>query len=69
MRFVLAGLVAAMALLAQAPEGGVMTQGLAVETFSCGNLITQCSGPARRFIEAKCVSRAEQNWTSVAPEK
>lgn len=54
MRFVLAGLVAAMALLAQAPEGGVMTQGLAVETFSCGNLTTQCSGPARRFIEAKC---------------
>ncbi len=54
MRFVLAGFVAAMALLAQAPEGGVMTQGLAVESFSCGNLTTQCSGPARRFIEAKC---------------
>jgi hypothetical protein len=54
MRFVLAGFVATMALLAQAPEGGVMTQGLAVETFSCGNLTAQCSGPARRFIEAKC---------------
>ena len=31
-----------------------MTQGLAVESFSCGNLARTCTGPARRFIEARC---------------
>lgn len=31
-----------------------MSQGLAEETFSCGALPTSCSGPARRFFEAKC---------------
>ena len=36
------------------PEGGTLSRGLASESFSCGNLVQSCSGPARRFIEAKC---------------
>ena len=40
--------------LTQGTGDGVMTQGLAVETFSCGKLARECSGPARRFIEARC---------------
>lgn len=36
------------------PDGGVITQGLAEETFSCGALPQRCSGPARRFMEARC---------------
>ena len=40
--------------LTQGTDDGVMTQGLAVETFSCGKLARECSGPARRFIEARC---------------
>ncbi len=36
------------------PDGGIVTQGIADETFSCGNLPQTCSGPARRFMEARC---------------
>ena len=46
-------LVPAIAL-AQDIDDGVITQGLAAEPFSCGNLARECSGPARRFIEARC---------------
>ena len=42
------------AALSQGTDEGIQTQGLAVETFSCGNLARTCSGPARRFIEARC---------------
>lgn len=38
----------------QLPDGSVLTQGLAIETFSCGNLARTCPGTARRFIEARC---------------
>lgn len=38
----------------QLPDGSVLTQGLATETFSCGNLARTCPGTARRFIEARC---------------
>ena len=45
----------ASALFAQeSPDGGIVTQGLAVQTFSCGNLAMACTGTARRFIEAQC---------------
>ena len=52
---ILIPLMIASALFAQeSPDGGIVTQGLAVETFSCGNLATTCTGTARRFIEARC---------------
>ena len=52
---ILIPLMIASALFAQeSPDGGIVTQGLAVETFSCGNLATACTGTARRFIEARC---------------
>lgn len=35
------------------PEGAVVTQGVAAETFPCGNLAQQCSG-STRFVEARC---------------
>ena len=35
-------------------DEGMLTQGLATETFACGNLPTRCSGTARRFFEARC---------------
>ena len=38
----------------QLPDGGIVTQGLASETFSCGNLARSCPGSARRFMEARC---------------
>ena len=45
----------ASAVFAQeSTNDGIVTQGLAVETFSCGNLATACRGTARRFIEAWC---------------
>lgn len=45
----------ALALSAQQPsEEGVLSRGLASETFSCGDLARECSGPARRFMEARC---------------
>ena len=47
-------LVAVSAASAQQPAGGVLSRGPAVETFSCGKLPQSCSGPARRFIEARC---------------
>lgn len=37
-----------------ADDPGQTSTGLAVEVFSCGDLARSCSGPARRFIEAKC---------------
>ena len=40
--------------LTQGIEDGRVTQGLAVEAFSCGKLARECTGPARRFIEARC---------------
>ena len=33
---------------------GSVTQGLGAETFSCGKLAKECSGAARRFMEARC---------------
>ena len=55
MRATFACMLLGSALYAQDQAGtGVITQGLAVETFSCGNLARSCSGPARRFMEAKC---------------
>ncbi len=52
---ILIPLMIASALFAQeSPNAGIVTQGLAVETFSCGNLATACTGTARRFIEARC---------------
>lgn len=54
MRIALLLLAAGMPLLAQVESGGVLTKGLAIETFSCGNLAKECSGPARRFMEARC---------------
>lgn len=55
MHRLVAGLAAVASLAAQQPpDAGILTQGLASETFSCGNLARACSGPARRFIEAKC---------------
>ena len=36
------------------PPGAVFSQGIAAETFSCGNLARQCSGSTGRFIEARC---------------
>ena len=53
--WILIPLMMASAVFAQeSPDGGIVTQGLAVETFSCGNLATACTGTARRFIEARC---------------
>jgi len=47
--------LAASAVLAQEPPaGGIVTQGLAVETFSCGDLARECTGRTRRFVEARC---------------
>lgn len=55
MRLVAAAFVAAGFVLAQdSGPDGVLTQGLASETFSCGRLARSCDGPARRFIEARC---------------
>ena len=36
------------------PPGAVFSQGIAAESFSCGNLARQCSGSTNRFIEARC---------------
>ncbi len=47
-------LLASAAFAEESPNGGIVTQGLAVQTFSCGNLPTACTGTARRFIEAQC---------------
>ncbi len=47
-------LIALMLPLAAWPQAGTLSRGLATETFSCGNLARSCSGPARRFMEAKC---------------
>ena len=50
-----AALLFALVLSAQdRADGGVLSQGLAQETFSCGALPKRCSGPARRFMEARC---------------
>lgn len=38
----------------QVPDAGLVTQGLAAESYSCGNLAKACAGTARRFIEARC---------------
>ncbi len=47
--------VAPSALLAQeSGDGRVVTTGLAVETFACGNLVQNCPGTTRRFMEARC---------------
>ena len=55
MRVIVAAILSAPLLHSQGPAGaGLLSQGLASETFSCGNLARSCSGPARRFIEAKC---------------
>ena len=55
MRVLVAAILFAPALSAQeSGDGGLLTQGLAAETFSCGNLARACSGPARRFMEARC---------------
>ncbi len=54
MRLPVSLLLFATALAAQVSGDGVLTQGLATESFSCGNLARECSGPARRFIEARC---------------
>ena len=56
MRFpaLLLTVLAVSACMAQTPKGGVLSQGLAVERFSCGDLPKSCSGPARRFFEAEC---------------
>lgn len=55
MRVIVATILSAPLLFSQGPgEAGLVSQGLASETFSCGNLARSCSGPARRFIEAKC---------------
>ena len=35
-------------------DTGTLTAGLAAETFACGNLVRACTGPARRFVEARC---------------
>ena len=35
------------------PEGAVVTQGIAAESFACGNLAQECSG-STRFVEARC---------------
>ena len=55
MRTFVVGFLAVAGAIAQ-PSGddGILTRGLAEETFSCGNLAQSCSGPARRFMEAKC---------------
>lgn len=64
MRFALTLALAATPLLAQAPDdGGIITQGLAVETFSCGNLAKSCPGSARRFMEARCGTVVAENGT------
>ena len=47
-------IVASAAFAQESPDGGIVTQGLAVRAFSCGNLPTACTGTARRFIEARC---------------
>ncbi len=54
MRYLIICICSAFILVAQDPGAGVLTQGLATESFSCGNLTTSCSGTARRFIEARC---------------
>ena len=49
----LIGLLLPIVALCQQQEG-TLSRGLASKSFSCGNLAQSCSGPARRFIEAKC---------------
>ncbi len=46
-------------------DQGLLTQGLATETFSCGNLARSCSGRARRFMEAKCGIVVAEDGTRV----
>ena len=49
---------------AQQPDG-VLSRGPAVETFSCGKLPQECSGPARRFIEARCGIVVAEDGSSI----
>lgn len=43
----------------------MLSQGLATRTFSCGSLPTACSGPARRFMEARCGLVEAEDGSSV----
>lgn len=55
MRFLIVLALVSSGLTAQeADDAGVVTQGLASEAFSCGDLARSCSGSARRFMEARC---------------
>ncbi len=53
-RVLISLLLASAAFAQESADDGIVTRGLAVETFSCGNLPTTCAGTARRFIEAQC---------------
>ncbi len=64
MRLPLAFALTVAALHAQDPgDEGILTKGLAVETFSCGDLARTCSGTARRFIEARCGTVVAEDGT------
>ena len=52
--FLCIGLVTVVLSAQQPGAEGVLSRGLASETFSCGGLARECSGPARRFMEAMC---------------
>ena len=53
-RFLVAFVMASAVFAQESTDGGIVTQGFATETFSCGNLVSACTGTARRFIEARC---------------
>ena len=60
-----AAMAASVCLAQEAGDAGVVTQGLAAETFSCGNLATSCSGRARRFMEARCGTVTAEDGTKL----
>lgn len=51
--------------VAASADEGILTQGLAEETFSCGSLAKACPGTARRFIEARCGFVVSEDGTRV----
>ena len=64
MRVIVVAILLVPLLTAQQPaDEGIVTQGLATETFSCGNLARACTGRARRFMEAKCGTVVTEDGT------
>ena len=66
MRVLLALAFISPALVGQeSSDAGIVTQGLAEETFSCGNLAKACAGSTRRFMEARCGIVVAEDGTRV----